>query len=170
MPRDLTLTLFRSRYERMKTEYIRNIELDERNLLARNQAEREVAMRDLITENYFSLVDSDSPPGPYDLRFAVQDSRISMEIKASGQQEGIKIAVPTGQFRSLIKDYFLICESYEEAVKSGSMDKVEAIDMGRRAMHNEGAELIVDALKSRVNIDFDTARRLFTVISSLHMK
>lgn len=130
--------------------------------------ERAVAIFDLLEENLFRL--TDGPEGPYDLLLGVLEGRLIFKIRDADEAPISEIAVSLGHFRRLIRDYFVVCESYFEAVKTASPSKIEAIDMGRRAVHNEAAEKLVETIGDRVEIDLDTARRLFTLICVLHAR
>jgi uncharacterized protein (UPF0262 family) len=151
------------------TQHITAIALDE-SLLARtsqHEHERQVAMNDLIEWNHFALREAG---GPYTLTLKAAENRISLVVASAGLRKPVTLAVPLAPFRSVIRDYFLICESYFEAVKTGNMARIEAIDMSRRGLHNEGAQLLTELLEGKVDIDGETARRLFTLLSVLHMK
>jgi len=127
--------------------------------------ERRVAVADLLAANVFSL-DMD---GPYRLDLALSENRLVLDI--SNADSFRTILIPIKSFKSIIKDYFLICESYFEALKTATTSgKIEAIDMGRRAIHNEGSELLIELLKGKAEVDFETARRLFTLICILHFR
>lgn len=129
--------------------------------------ERQVAMFDLLEANHFRLLQG--PGGPYDLDLGLKDATLVMDVAAKGG-EHVELSLPMRPFRSLIKDYFLICESYFTAIKSATPSRIEAIDMARRGLHDEGAEEIGDALRDRIEMDRNTARRLFTLICVLHIR
>jgi uncharacterized protein (UPF0262 family) len=129
--------------------------------------ERAVAIYDLIEENSFSLKDH---AGPYKLLLSVADKRLVFEIQTENGERLMIHALSLTPFRQVVKDYFLICESYHQAIRSGSPGRIEAIDMGRRSIHNEGSEILRDRLKGKVELDFDTARRLFTLVCVLHWR
>ena len=154
------------------TEYrIAKIALDEDTILWRNadvEQERRVAIYDLIEENVFEPSGDDG--GPYKLRIALAENRLVLDVAREDGSPVIVHMLSLTPFRRVVKDYFLICESYYLAIKTESPSRIEAIDMGRRGLHNEGSELLVERLKDKVNIDFDTARRLFTLICALHWK
>ncbi len=119
-------------------------------------------------QNYFRP--AGSPGGPYQLRLAIEDGRLAFDIRtADGTAHG-RIVLSMKPFRRIIKDYFMVCESYFEAIKTATPSQIEAIDMGRRALHNEGSELLVERLRDKAELDFDTARRLFTLICALHAR
>ncbi len=129
--------------------------------------ERAVAIYDLIEENSFALPDR---PGPYRLVLSLADKRLVFDIRAEGGERLMTHTLSLTPFRKVVKDYFLICESYHQAIRSGSPSRIEAIDMGRRGVHNEGSEILRARLKGKVEVDFDTARRLFTLICVLHWR
>ncbi|NDF12311.1 MAG: UPF0262 family protein [Proteobacteria bacterium] len=137
------------------------------------QHEREVTVADLVENNQFTVTAKDSglDEGPYRIHISMQEQqRLLFHIQS--EANGVMWKVPLGlkPFRGMIKDYFLVCESYYEAIKTASPQKIEAIDMGRRSLHNEGSELLQKEIGEGVEMDFDTARRLFTLICVLHIK
>lgn len=147
------------------------VTLDE-NSIGRGSAdqehERAIAVYDLIEDNSFALVGHEA--GPYALHISLVDARLVFEIKDS---EGVVIIthiLSLTPFRRILKDYFLICESYYAAIRTATPSRIEAIDMGRRGLHNEGALLLAERLKGKIETDADTARRLFTLITALHWK
>ncbi|MBA4100231.1 MAG: hypothetical protein C0484_26090 [Rhodospirillum sp.] len=135
---------------------------------AEAEQERAVAIFDLIEENEF--VPSIEHPGPYHLILAVADNKLVFDVRDTGDQEIYKFILSMTPFRRIIKEYFDVCESYFAAIKASSLSQIEAIDMGRRGLHNEGSEILRDRLAGKVEMDFGTARRLFTLICALHMK
>lgn len=148
-----------------------DVRLDDRNFVARNpevEHERRVAIYDLLEDNYFRMVDSDN--GPYALRLLRQESRLIFEITDNDGYHFADIPLALSTFRKTIRDYFTVCESYYDAIKSASPSKIEAIDMGRRGLHDEGAELLKNKLVEYVEVDESTARRLFTLICVLHVR
>ena len=148
------------------------ITLDERSVVRRNadiEHERAVAIFDLLEENSFALVGSDSA-GPFHLHLGVEENRLVLDIRGTDDQPIERLLVPLSPFRGIVKDYFLICESYFNAIRSASPSRIEAIDMGRRALHNEGSELLRERLAERVAVDLNTARRLFTLVCVLHIR
>jgi uncharacterized protein (UPF0262 family) len=151
----------------MDNEYISSLNLDGELLKYRANREIDTAIKDLLSYNYFSALCINA--GPYDITLSISENKLIFNIKAP-KKKSAKFVISLRSFRSIIKDYFLVCESYQEALSSGRADRVEAIDMGRRGLHNEGAELILDLCENSINTDFDTARRLFTIIATLHMK
>lgn len=131
--------------------------------------ERAVAIFDLIEENSFRPI-GDEAGGPYRLRLSLADSRLVMEITRENGDHVVTHILSLTPFRRVVKDYFLICESYFEAIKSSSPSQIEAIDMGRRGLHNEGSQTLMDRLAGKIEVDFDTARRLFTLVCVLHWR
>lgn len=131
--------------------------------------ERAVAIFDLIEENSFSPV-GDSKSGPYRLRLSLIEKRLIFNIT---REEGEVVAthiLSLSPLRKTVKDYFLICESYYAAIRSATPSRIEAIDMGRRGLHNEGSQVLMNRLEGKIDIDFDTARRLFTLVCVLHWR
>ena len=130
--------------------------------------ERAVAIYDLIEDNSFAPADHDG--GPYALHLSITENRLVFDIR---QQDGTPLMahlLSLTPFRKIVKDYFMICDSYYKAIRTASPTQIEAIDMGRRGLHNEGSELLMERLKEKIEVDFDTARRLFTLICVLHWK
>jgi uncharacterized protein (UPF0262 family) len=153
------------------TKRLVHVVLDEASIGRANpdvEHERAIAVYDLIEENVFEPVgDGD---GPYKLRIALAENRLALEVTREDDSAVIIHMLSLTPFRRVVKDYFLICESYYTAIKTESPSRIEAIDMGRRGLHNEGSELLVERLKDKITVDFDTARRLFTLICALHWK
>jgi uncharacterized protein (UPF0262 family) len=130
--------------------------------------ERQIAIYDLIEENNFGLPNLDA--GPYVLTLSMQDSKLVFDIcDEAGTQRAVHILSLT-PFRRTLRDYFMICESYYQAIRTQTATQIEAIDMGRRGLHNEGAELLLERLNGKIVSDLDTSRRLFTLITALHWK
>ncbi|MDQ4087365.1 MAG: UPF0262 family protein [Pseudomonadota bacterium] len=147
-----------------------DIELDERSILKRNadiEHERRVAIFDLLEQNHFQALGHD---GPYRVKLRVEENRLCIELSDESGAPLDTIRISLARFRRPIRDYFAICESYFKAVRSDNPRGIEAIDMSRRGLHNEAAELLQECLESKVRMDFDTARRLFTLICVLHIK
>jgi uncharacterized protein (UPF0262 family) len=130
--------------------------------------ERAVAIYDLVEENSFAPVGHDG--GPYWLRLQVIGNRLIFDIRTEDDRPVVAHHLSLSPFRRLVKDYFLVCESYYQAIRAATPSQIEAIDMGRRGLHNEGSELLVERLRDKIALDFDTARRLFTLITVLHWK
>ena len=130
--------------------------------------ERAIAITDLLKENRFTP--ASGLAGPFHVHLAVAENRLTMEIRNPGDGSAEAIVLPLAPFRRIVKDYFLICESYYEAIRSASPSRIEAIDMGRRGIHNEGSQTLRDRLNGKIEIDFDTARRLFTLVCVLYWR
>ena len=130
--------------------------------------ERAVAIYDLIEENSFEPVGYDE--GPYALQIGIKENRLVLDIRHQNGKPVIAHLLSLSPFKRIVKDYFLICDSYYAAIRTATPDRIEAIDMGRRGLHDEGSRILQDAIKSKVTVDFDTARRLFTLICVLHWK
>ena len=146
------------------------IELDERSIIRRNEdieQERQVAIFDLLEGNHF---DVSGREGPFRVLMRVEDSRLAIDVRDEADAELDTIRLGLARFRRPIRDYFHICDSYFKAVRSADPKAIETIDMARRGLHNEAAELLKDCLSDRVKMDFNTARRLFTLICVLHIK
>lgn len=129
--------------------------------------ERRIAVHDLLEENRFALTREGAPAGPYDLRLAIRDRRLVLAATGEGGAAG-EIVLALGPFRQVVKDYWQICESYFDAVRRLPPSQIEAIDMARRGIHDEGARLLRERLEGKADLDKDTARRLFTLICVLH--
>lgn len=130
--------------------------------------ERRVAIYDLLEANSFEL--NGGVPGPYHLKLLISEGRLVFDIADGGQNRITMIGLSLSPFRRIVKDYFMICESYYEAIRTATPSQIETIDMARRGLHNEGSELLQERLKGKVEMDFDTARRLFTLVSALHWR
>lgn len=137
------------------------------------EREIQVAIYDLADENSFQPDPAHfgkDVAGPYALVLRVQGRQLVFDIAAESGEAVGALPLPLTPFRKTIKDYFTICESYYEAIRSASPAQIEAIDMGRRGLHNEGSDRLRDLLSGRINIDHDTSRRLFTLICALHIR
>jgi uncharacterized protein (UPF0262 family) len=130
--------------------------------------ERAVAIYDLIEDNSFQPAGHDA--GPYTLRLSMADNRLVWDIRLTDGTAVMAHLLSLTPFRRIVKDYFLICDSYYEAIRTATPDRIEAIDMGRRGLHDEGSRILMERLKDKVTVDFGTARRLFTLICVLHWK
>jgi uncharacterized protein (UPF0262 family) len=130
--------------------------------------ERAIAIYDLVEENRFAI--PGHAGGPYALRIALISGRLSFDIRGEDDAPVIQHLLSLSPFRRVIKDYFMICESYYEAIRTASPERIEAIDMGRRGVHDEGAGLVIERLSGKIEIDHKTARRLFTLIAALSWK
>lgn len=159
--------------ESQSKQRIAQIFLDEKTVVRRSAQvlhEQKVAIYDLLEENLFNPLNCPDR-GPYALHLSIEDNRLLFDIRGDGDDHQVsKVTLPISTFRRVVKDYFMICESYYEAIKTASPSQIEAIDMGRRGLHNEGSELLKERLAEKVEMDFDTARRLFTLICVLHIK
>jgi uncharacterized protein (UPF0262 family) len=129
--------------------------------------ERAVAIYDLVEESRFVVKDK---PGPYRLVLSLSERRLIFDIRSEAGDPLMTHALSLTPFSKVVKDYFLICDSYRQAIRFGAPSRIEAIDMGRRALHNEGSEALKARLKGKVELDLDTARRLFTLICVLHWR
>ncbi|SEH30494.1 UPF0262 family protein [Magnetospirillum fulvum] len=148
-----------------------DIRLDDKTLVRRSaevEHERAVAIYDLIEENSFAP--EGDFVGPYLLRLRLEDNRLIFDIRSGADIPLTEVGLPLTAFQSLVKDYFLVCESYYAAIRTAPPSKIEAIDQGRRALHDEGAALLLQRMKGRIALDFVTARRLFTLICILHVR
>ena len=130
--------------------------------------EREVAIFDLLERNSFALENHDG--GPYTLHLSLADNRLVFTVGDEHRNPIVHVMLSLSPFRRLVKDYFLMCESYYQAIKTQPPSRIEAIDMGRRGLHDEGSRLLMERLKGKVLVDIATARRLFTLICALHWK
>jgi uncharacterized protein (UPF0262 family) len=154
---------------------ISHIELDEATILWRNadiEQERRIAIFDLIEENLFRPLRAVAAGhlGPYRLKLAVSDGRLVMDIADDAGQPLETLILGLGRFRRPVRDYFAICDSYYQAIRKATAQEIETIDMARRGIHNEAAELLLERLEGKVETDFPTARRLFTLICVLHIR
>ncbi|AMG74841.1 MULTISPECIES: UPF0262 family protein [Sphingopyxis] len=152
-----------------------SVELDEGTIVWRNpdvEQERRVAIFDLIEDNKFvpQRGHPDGYAGPYRLMLRVEDGRLIFEISREDGSPLEAVILGLGRFRRPIRDYFAICDSYYQAIRSATAQQIETVDMARRALHNDAAEMLMDRLDGKIAVDFDTARRLFTLICVLHIK
>ncbi|MGH6890532.1 MAG: UPF0262 family protein [Rhizomicrobium sp.] len=147
------------------------VRLDENTLVRRTreiEQEREIAIYDLLETNCFAP--KGSPGGPYLLVLGVKENRLVFDIRLeSGRAHG-RVMLSLTPFRRIVKDYFIVCDSYFRAIRNAPAHQIEALDMGRRGLHDEGSTLLRERLKGKIDIDFDTARRLFTLLCVLHLK
>jgi len=147
------------------------VTLDEASIGSSNrdiEHERAVAIYDLIEQNSFAPIGHDE--GPYALTLGITENRLVLDIRRENGKPVIAHLLSLSPFKRIVKDYFLICDSYYAAIRTATPDRIEAIDMGRRGLHDEGSRILQDAIKRKVKVDFDTARRLFTLICVLHWK
>ena len=151
--------------------FLTRIELDEKSVIHRSaqiEHERKIAIFDLLEENYFQPVQDVG--GPYTLYLSISENRIIFDVRSEDDSRISLFSLAVLIFRKIVKDYFLVCESYFEAIKTGAPSKIEAIDMGRRGLHNDGAHVLKEQLAKFVKVDMSTARRLFTLICVLHIR
>ena len=161
--------------DKMADPRVIDIELDERTILWRSadiEQERRIAIFDLIEGYHFApqKQHADGYAGPYRLALSVEEGRLAIQIK---REDGTPLELHilgTGRFRRPIRDYFAICDSYYQAIRQSTPQQIETVDMARRGIHNEAAELLMERLKGKIELDFDTARRLFTLVCVLHIK
>ncbi len=152
-------------------ERLIRVTLDERTVARRSpdiEQERKIAIFDLLEENHFAPIGDDR--GPYALRLAIEDSRLILDISDEAEARITVFGLALSPFRRIVKDYWEICESYYEAIRSATPSRIEAIDMGRRGLHNEGSDILRERLKGKIDIDDNTARRLFTLLCVLHLR
>jgi uncharacterized protein (UPF0262 family) len=150
---------------------LQEVVLDEQTLVRRSpdvEQERKVAIYDLLRENVFSPVGD--VPGPFGLHLSIEDNRLIFDIRAIDGGPIHIFGLALGPFRRIIKEYLMVCDSYYDAIKTESSVKIEAIDMGRRGLHTDAAELLNQRLTGKVEIDLETSRRLFTLICVLHLR
>jgi uncharacterized protein (UPF0262 family) len=137
-------------------------------LSPRLEQERKVALFDLIEDNAFAL--KNGAPGPYVVHLGIESDRLLFTVCDERDRELARFTLPLVEMRRIVKDYFLICDSYHNAIRTLSPSRIEAIDMGRRGLHDEGAELLREKLAVCIEMDLATARRLFTLICVLHIR
>lgn len=130
--------------------------------------ERAIAIYDIIEENFFALPNYDG--GPYALHIALVEKKLCLEVRTEAGSTLVTHHLSLTPFRKAIRDYDMICDSYYRAIRSASPSQIEAIDMGRRGLHNEAADLLLKRLEGKLVVDFDTARRIFTLIFALHWR
>ena len=131
--------------------------------------ERAIAIYDLIEQNLFAPEGAEGQ-GPFTLHIGITGNRLMFDIKRADGTPCVVHLLSLTPFRRIVKDYFMICDSYYQAIRTATPDKIEAIDMGRRGIHDEGSRTLQERLKGKVRVDFETARRLFTLITVLHWK
>jgi uncharacterized protein (UPF0262 family) len=147
------------------------ITLDEASVVNRSRAieqEREVAIYDLLDENLFKP--EGSPGGPYHLTLGVEENRLILDVRLEDSSAHLRLTLSLTPLRKTVKDYFLVCDSYYKAIRTAPPHQIEALDMARRTLHDEGAKELQARLAGKVETDFDTARRLFTLICVLQMR
>ena len=154
-----------------RSQRLMGVQLDEKTLVRRKpevEHERAIAIYDLLEENCFQPIGDFV--GPYSLHIRVSDNRLIFDIRSDVEAPMLEVMLPLAPFRTIVKDYFLICESYFAAIKKSTPSQIEAIDMGRRGLHNEGSELLRERLAGKIHVDFETARRLFTLVCIMHIR
>lgn len=154
-------------------EYIQAVHLDEKTLVRRRaevEHERKVAIYDLLEENFFHVLD-ESVSGPYSLHLSIDGDKLCVDINDVSEDPLVRTFFSLKGFRSIVKEYFMVCESYYSAIRTATPSQIEAIDMGRRGLHNDGAEMLRERLSEKgIEVDKDTARRLFTLVCVLHIR
>ena len=153
------------------TKRLISVTLDEASIgrgTADQEHERAIAIYDLIEDNRFALEGHDG--GPYALVIALHDAKLVFDVRDEAGATVVTHILSLTPFKRLLKDYFLVCETYYAAIRTATPSRIEAIDMGRRGLHNEGAALLAERLKGKIDCDTDTARRLFTLVTALHWK
>jgi uncharacterized protein (UPF0262 family) len=156
---------------KQKTGCLAAVTLDESSLGRANQEvehERAVAIYDLIENNTFRPNGHDG--GPYELKLSITGNRLVFDIRETSGTPVIAHMLSLAPFSRIVKDYFVVCDSYYAAIRTATPDRIEALDMGRRGLHDEGSRIVMERLKRKVEVDFDTARRLFTLITVLYWK
>lgn len=154
---------------------IMDISLDEQTIIWRNadvEQERRIAIFDILEENHFApqRKHADGYQGPYRVALRVEEGRLAIDISREDGNYLESVILGLGRFRRPIKDYFAICDSYYQAIRQATPQQIETVDMARRGIHNEAAQTLMERLEGKIEVDFDTARRLFTLICVLHIK
>ncbi|MBU4434881.1 MAG: UPF0262 family protein [Alphaproteobacteria bacterium] len=153
----------------LASQHLKSIVIDDDSLAAASrdqEQERQVAIFDLLDSNYFEPADAKG--GPYDLKLSLIENRLAFDI--AGPDYARRHLLSLSPFKGVIKDYFMICDSYYSAIRNSTPQQIEALDMGRRGLHNEGSSLLRERLEGKVKTDLDSARRLFTLICALHWR
>jgi uncharacterized protein (UPF0262 family) len=147
------------------------VTLDDRTVRRRRadiERERDAAIADLLDDNRFAP--ASGRKGPFQLRLAIAENRLNLDLRSEADGTGETVVLPLAPFRGIVKDYFLVCESHYQAVQKANLAQIEALDVGRRSLHDEGSTLLQERLADKVAMDHDTARRLFTLICVLHLR
>ena len=151
-----------------------DVQLDDRTILWRSadvEQERRIAIFDLIEGNHFAPQrHATEYGGPFRIALSVEEGRLAIAVKREDDTPLETLVLALGRFRRPIRDYFAICDSYYQAIRASTPQQIETVDMARRAVHNEAAELLQERLAGKIEVDFDTARRLFTLICVLHIR
>jgi uncharacterized protein (UPF0262 family) len=154
-----------------KSQRLVGVTLDEKSIGRSGpdvEHERAVAIYDLIEDNMFAPVGLE--PGPFTLHLSITGNRLMLDIRHADGAPAMVHLMSLSPLRRIVKDYYMVCDSYYAAIRAATPERIEAIDMGRRSLHDEGSELLMERLKRKVKVDFDTARRLFTLVCVLHWK
>ncbi|WP_076068363.1 UPF0262 family protein [Sphingomonas montana] len=151
------------------------VDLDEKTILWRNadvEQERRIAIFDLLESNHFRPLRPypEDYAGPFRIALATEEGRLAIDIKAENGERLETLVLGMARFRRPIRDYFAICDSYFQAIRASTPQQIETVDMARRGIHNDAAELLKERLEGKIDVDFDTARRLFTLICVLHIR
>jgi len=152
-----------------QTHRLKSVELDEESLSASSrdqEQERQIAIFDLLEDNYFAPEGAGG--GPYALKMSLVENRLALDVSGPDYQRTHILSLTP--LRGLIRDYFMICESYYQAIRNSTPQQIETLDMGRRGLHNEASQLLMARLQGKIDTDLDTARRLFTLICALHRR
>ncbi|MCW8915514.1 MAG: UPF0262 family protein [Magnetovibrio sp.] len=153
------------------TTRINAIFLDEQTVVNRSaqvEHERKVAIYDLLENNHFALIDG--PEGPYNLHLSIEENRLAFDVRNADEQPIKRFMLALSPFRAIVREYLMVCDSYYKAIKTSSPSQIEAIDMGRRGLHNDGSDVLEQRLKDKAELDHNTARRLFTLVCVLHIR
>jgi uncharacterized protein (UPF0262 family) len=153
------------------TKRLVSVTLDETSIGRGNpdqEHERQIAIYDLVEENLFGIEGHDG--GPYALKVAMHEQKLLFDVRTEFGEPVISHLLSLTPFRRILRDYFLVCESYYAAIRTATPSQIEAIDMGRRGLHNDGAQLLLDRLQGKIVTDFNTSRRIFTLVTALHWK
>lgn len=159
----------------MSDPRIMDVQLDETTIIWRNadvEQERRIAIFDLLEGNHFKpqREHPDGYAGPYRLALRVEEGRLALDLSREDGTPLESVILGLGRFRRPIRDYFAICDSYYQAIRQSTAAQIETVDMARRGIHNEAADMLIERLDGKIEVDFDTARRLFTLICVLHIK
>jgi len=157
--------------DQRQSDKLIDISFDETSIRRGNpnvEQERDVAIYDILDANVFKLVGRDQ--GPYKLQLALIDDRLALRIFNEDDTELVAHILALSPFRKIIRDYFVVCDSYYEAIRTAPPSRIQAIDMGRRGLHDEGSRILEQRLSGKIEVDHDTARRLFTLICALRWK
>jgi uncharacterized protein (UPF0262 family) len=166
-----TFEMTRERSSDKRSDRLVAVTLDENSIGRSNrdvEHERAVAIYDLLEDNIFAP--EGDQEGPFALHLSITGSRLMFDIRRADGAPVIAHLLSLTPLRRIVKDYYTVCDSYYEAIRTATPDRIEALDMGRRALHDEGSQILMERLKRKVRLDFDTARRLFTLICVLHWK